>query len=345
MLNKIQISEIKEHLEKAQNPVFFFDNDCDGLCSFLLLQRFIGRGKGVAIKSFPALDETYFRKVEELNADYVFILDKPHVSEEFFKRVQQINLPVVWIDHHDVELKVPDFVDYYNVVLNFPSTNEPVTAICYEIVKQKKDLWLAVIGCITDSFLPSFYDEFAKDFPDLAIKATTPFDVLYKSKIGEISKLLNNGLKDKTTNVVNMLRLLMGANSPYELLEENNKTYTLHKRAKELDEKYKILLEKGKKIGKKSDKILFFQYAGNLSISAELSNELSYIFPEKIVVVVYVRGTKVNLSLRGKNIRERFLKVIETIEGAVGGGHRNAVGGVISPDHLEEFRKKLEKNI
>ena len=27
-----QIKEIRDHLDRAQNPVFFFDNDPDGLC-------------------------------------------------------------------------------------------------------------------------------------------------------------------------------------------------------------------------------------------------------------------------------------------------------------------------
>ena len=36
MLTKKQKTEIKEHLEKSQNPLFFFDNDNDGLMSFLL---------------------------------------------------------------------------------------------------------------------------------------------------------------------------------------------------------------------------------------------------------------------------------------------------------------------
>ena len=87
MLTKKQIDEIRQHLDKAQNPVFFFDNDPDGLCSFLLLQRYIERGKGVPIKSFPELTEDYFRKVNELNADYIFILDTPVVSQDFFIRV------------------------------------------------------------------------------------------------------------------------------------------------------------------------------------------------------------------------------------------------------------------
>ena len=59
MLNLSQLKEIKEHLEKAQNPLFFFDNDNDGLCSFLLLRRFIDRGRGIAIKSFPDLNVSY----------------------------------------------------------------------------------------------------------------------------------------------------------------------------------------------------------------------------------------------------------------------------------------------
>ena len=65
MLSKKQIEEIRDSLEKSQNPLFFFDNDVDGFCSFIILQKAIGRGKGVAIKSFPDLDKTYLRKVEE----------------------------------------------------------------------------------------------------------------------------------------------------------------------------------------------------------------------------------------------------------------------------------------
>ena len=50
-LTKKQISEIREHLESAQNPFFLFDNDQDGLCSFLLLQKFLRRGKGFPVKN------------------------------------------------------------------------------------------------------------------------------------------------------------------------------------------------------------------------------------------------------------------------------------------------------
>ena len=79
--------EIKEHLEKAQNPIFYYDNDADGLCSFVILRKFLDRGKGVAVRSFPGVDGQYARKARELNADYVFILDKPVVSREFVEEI------------------------------------------------------------------------------------------------------------------------------------------------------------------------------------------------------------------------------------------------------------------
>ena len=48
MLGKDKLEEIKEHLERARNPVFFYDNDADGLCSYVILRRALGRGYGVA---------------------------------------------------------------------------------------------------------------------------------------------------------------------------------------------------------------------------------------------------------------------------------------------------------
>lgn len=345
MLTKKQVEEIKAHLERAQNPVFFFDNDQDGLCSFLLLQRYIGRGKGVAIKSFPALDENYFRKVEELNADYIFILDKPIVSDEFLDKVKERNIPVVWIDHHGVQGKVLKFVDYYNPVLNKHSTNEPVSALCYQVTQKKDDLWLAVLGCVSDAFYPDFYPEFRKKYPDLSIDSKKPFDIFYGSGIGMVAKILGFGLKDTTTNVVNMLRFLMKVKTPYEVLEENKNNSSFHKRFNEINSKYQKLLLKAKEIAKKSGKILFFQYSGETSMSGTLSNELIYLFEDKFVVVAYVRGLKVNISARGKNVKKIVLKAIEGLEMATGGGHDNAIGAQVRFDDLDKFRERLEGEI
>jgi single-stranded DNA-specific DHH superfamily exonuclease len=343
MLDEKQIKELKQHLEKAQNPIFFFDNDPDGLCSFLILRRYLGRGKGVAIKSFPELDAGYFRKIQELNADYIFILDKPIVSKNFLKEVEEHNIPLVWVDHHDIQTEIPDFVNYFNPYIHKEKSNEPVTYWCYKATEKKEDLWLAVIGCISDKFVPDFYKDFEKENKEFSISYKTAFDIFYKSQIGKIAQIFSFALKDRTTNVVNMLRFLMKVKSPYDILEENQKNFTMHSRYNYINQKYQKLLKKAEIIGKKSDKILFFQYGGDLSISADLSNELNYKFPKKVIVVVYISGVKANISIRGKKIRDLVLKSIENLENATGGGHEDAVGAQVRIEDLEVFRRNLEK--
>ena len=114
MLIKKEILELREHLEKSQNPLYYFDNDQDGLCSYLLLKRFYKKGNGIPVKTSP-LGKEYFRRVEEFNPDYIFILDQPTVSKEFFDLIFEKNLPVVWIDHHETEKeKIPENIYYYN---------------------------------------------------------------------------------------------------------------------------------------------------------------------------------------------------------------------------------------
>ncbi len=352
MLTEKQIKEIREHLARAQNPLFFFDNDDDGLCSFLILQRFIGRGKGVAIKSFPDLNESYYRKVNELKPDYIFILDKPVVSEAFLKKAEEENIPVVWIDHHEVEepcmktrvsLTSPiSLFSYYNPYNNDKS-HEPVSYLCYKIVNEKKDIWLSIIGCISDCYLPNFYSEFEKKYPDLAKKnPKSAFELLYDSEIGRIARILDFSLKDTTTNVVKMMKFMMKVKGALDILEENSKTKQILKRYEEVNSKYQELVKKARE--QAGNKMVYFQYGGSLSLSSNLANQISYEFPDKVVVMVYLKGDVANISVRGKgDILKLTLKAIEGIEGATGGGHKHATGAKMNVSDLPVFRKRVEE--
>jgi len=138
MISSEQIAEIREKLESSQNPLFFFDNDVDGLCAFLILKRAIGRGKGVAIKSFPDLKSQYLVKIEEINPDTVFVLDKAEVSKEFINGVEEKGIPIVWIDHHKSKTaeECVGRTCYYN---SLPEA-EPTTYIAQKVFNRKEDL-------------------------------------------------------------------------------------------------------------------------------------------------------------------------------------------------------------
>lgn len=346
MLKINQIEEIREHLNNAQNPLFLFDNDQDGLCSFLLLQKYLGRGKGFPIKTSPALTKDYFRKVEEFNSDYIFVLDKPEVSQDFISEVEKINIPIVWIDHHDINReKIPQYVNYYNPLLNQDKSNEPVTHICYNVTKRREDLWLGVIGCISDNLVPDFYGDFMKDFPDLCIDDKEAFNIFYGSDIGKISRMFGFALKDKISNVISMIKFLISCKNPYDFLEENSKSRAIHKRFNEIDKKYQKILEKAKKSALPTNPLLFFKYAGDTSMSSDIANGLKYAFPNKTIIVVYTKGYKANISGRGKNVRDIVLKSINGLESSTGGGHENAVGAQIKKEDIPEFEKRIRSFI
>ena len=342
MLTDKEINEIRDHLENAKNPVFFFDNDPDGLCSFLILQRAIGHGRGVAIKSFPGLDKNYFKRVEEFNADYIFVLDKPLIDQEFIDLAEKNNIPLVHIDHHNVPKSNLKY--YYNTFYS-SKNNESVAYLCYKVTRRKEDMWLALIGCITDSYLPDFAEEYKKANPELIdFNYKSASDILYNTRFGRAAMIISFAMKDKTSNVVSMMRFLLKANNASDILEESSKTKSFLDRFNYMNEKYQKLIKKAEE-SVRGD-ILFFTYSGDLSISQYTANELFYKHPDKVVVVSYSQGGKANVSLRwNKDIRTATVNAIKDIDGATGGGHEHAAGAKIPFGSLETFKVNLMSEI
>jgi single-stranded DNA-specific DHH superfamily exonuclease len=169
MLTKKQLSQIRDHLEKAQNPIFLYDNDVDGLSSYILLRKFGGKGKGVAIKSHPTIDIGYAKRVQELGGDYVFVLDRHSLGKEFVQEISLLQIPIVWIDHHDVEEENHTYsmLFRFNPMKNKKKSNESTTYLCYMATKRTEDIWLAMIGCIADHYMPDIKEDFIEMYPHM----------------------------------------------------------------------------------------------------------------------------------------------------------------------------------
>lgn len=346
MLSEEQIGEIREHLEKAQNPVFFYDNDADGLCSYVLLRRFIGRGKGVAVRSHPDLDVSYVRKTQELNADYVFVLDVPNLGEDFVKEIKSLGIPIVWVDHHDIEDQNYDYDDLfvYNAAKSGEKKSWPVTYWSYKVANRKEDIWFGLMGCIADHHLPDFVEDFVERYPELWKQGVErPFDAVFGTEIGRLSKALNFGLKDSISHVVQFQNFLIECRNPQEMVEalEGNKPFG--RKYREIRDKYDALIKKARECV--DGDLVFFVYGGDLSISSEISNELSHMFQDKYIVVAYKIGAISNLSIRGDDVKGILERLLEKFEHAKGGGHRDAVGARLNAEDLDKFREEFVKEI
>ena len=67
-LNEEQVKKIRDELDNCQNPLYFFHDDPDGLCSFLLFYRYKKEGNGVVVKrATPQVDDKFLHKVKEYN--------------------------------------------------------------------------------------------------------------------------------------------------------------------------------------------------------------------------------------------------------------------------------------
>ena len=341
MLNTSQLQKIREQIEASQNPLFFYDNDVDGLCSFLILRRALGRGKGVVIKSFPDLKQQYTQKINELNPDTIIILDKAELSKEFANHAEEKNIPIIWIDHHKTytSKEIINKTSYYT---SYPSA-EPVSYLAQKIFNRQQDIWLATIGCIGDVYMPDFAEQFAKQNPDILPKNIDAFFALQSTTIGKMARMLNFGLMDTTTHILKLIKYLFNATSPYDILEENTSTKQFHKRVNQLEEFFQKQIKKAESHFDKNSPILFFTYSGNTSMSSEISNRLAFNHKDKLIIVAFLRPEKANISIRGKDALKITKAATENILGATGGGHKEATGAMVPITDFEIFKQNINK--
>ena len=185
--------------------------------------------------------------------------------------------------------------------------------------------------------LAEFASEFAKRYPEFWAESKEPFDAYYKSEIGKIAQALNFGLKDSTSNIIHLQNFLISCKGPEEVFLEVQSNHNFRKRYRNIRRKYDSLLEKAKECV--FDKVIFFSYSGDLSISADISNELSYFNKDKYIGVAYKNGVVSNISLRGKNVKGILEKVLKNLQDATGGGHEDAVGARIRTEDLDKFKE------
>jgi single-stranded DNA-specific DHH superfamily exonuclease len=339
MLTQKDYDNIRQELDNCKRPMFFFDDDPDGLCSFLLFYRYVKEGKGVVVKSSPELKPMFLKTVENYKPDKIFIVDKPMVSPDF---IEKVKVPIIWVDHH--ELKQNTGTKYFNS--RDSGFGEPTSCICYRVVKQ--DLWIAMCGSVGDWYLPDFKKEFSEKYPDLlSSKIKKPEKALYETRLGEIIRILSFILKGKTSEVMKCVKILTRINDPYELIESKTaRASFIMKRYRKVEKNYKELLDRAIKSKDKS-KILLFTYSNKMSFTGDLSNELLYKFPKKLTIVAREKDGEMKCSLRASS----HISVSKIVEKALlgvngyGGGHEHACGACIKKEDFGKFVENIKKEI
>ncbi|MBN2567773.1 DHH family phosphoesterase [Candidatus Woesearchaeota archaeon] len=341
-LTEKDYEKLRDELDTAQNPLIFFHDDADGVASFLLFYRYMKEGHGIVVKTTPRIGTAFLPKVEEYSPDKVFVLDIAIVDQEFLDAVGR---PVIWLDHHGPYDR--DRVSYYNPRLRKPEDSLPASYYCYKAVRQ--DLWIAMVGTVGDWSLPDdITAEFTKAYPDLLPKdITRPEDALFASELGRLVKMVSMLLKGQAKDVMQSVRTLTRITEPEEILHQTTPAGKfLFKRAQAILKEYDDILARIPKAT--DDQFLIFTYPDDrMSLTKELSNELMYRNPGKVVVLGREKNGQIKLSLRspaGINIRDALEKALVGIDG-YGGGHEQACGANVTKEDFDRFISQLREAV
>lgn len=343
MIPKQKLYEIKTALLKSQNPLFFFDDDLDGLCSYILFKKLIDRGKGVLIKGSPYLDVTYLRKVSEYSPDYVFVLDKPIIEQEF---IDHVSVPIIWLDHHPPQQR--QGVRYYNPLNYNKNDNRPTSFWAYQIAKTS--LMYGTIGPIADYYIPSYIKEFSRTYPGFLLEnPTNPGQILYQSRLGELIKIMMFSLKGTSTQIAKLINVLFKIENPYEILDATTPrgNFVLKHSHKILKQYNELKDDATSSFRQQKSKVLVYVYPNKKnSFTSELSTELQYFFKDKIIVLGRQTDDEIKLSIRSPKtkIDNAVKKALEGVQG-YGGGHPHACGANVLTSDFHKFVQQFKNAI
>ncbi len=340
MISEEKLNKFREKLISCERPLFLFDDDPDGLSSFLILYKMVQCGTGWPIKG-AIIDVNLAKKVINYAPDLIVVLDKAEIDQDF---IDEVKIPIIWLDHHKPVKRERIF--YINPQIDDLGDDVATSYWAYKI--SKKDEWISAVGIISDwQMLPKDLDKiFRKTYPELLPKnVKDPKKALFDSPMGVLSKIFSFNLKGKTDQVLSSVKILSRISDPFELLEgKNPQTKLVLKRYNAHKESYEKILDS---IQITDDKIILFKYFGNEnSYTTDLANELLNNYPDKIIIVARESNNSFKCSLRSGKIRiDTILEKVLSGMNASGGGHPHACGAVVPSEQFDTFVQHFREEL
>lgn len=341
------VEKVRKELDDCYNPLFFFHDDPDGTSAYVQLYRYKQEGKGNMVKQTPRITEKHLRWVEQFSADKVFVMDVALMDQEF---IDGCPVPIVWLDHH--EIQECEGVVYINA--HKWEENTPPSVMAYQVCG--KDLWLACVGAIADWYWCDLLYDCQKKYPklldiDLDSVKGFPEKLLWGTKLGELVDIISFNLKGSSKDALQSIKVLTRIENPFEILEQSSpQGKFLWKRYEKVKKCYEKEKESALKSYKEEDPLFVHTYTTKeFSVTKDLANELSYLHPEKVLVLARERTGRYVMSLRsgreGPDINLALQKILPRFSDSHGGGHPHACGASVLSEDFKDFLDALRAEL
>lgn len=350
MLSQKTLDKFRQELDECNHPLYFFDDDPDGLCAFLLVYRYKKEGKGIPVKS-SSLNKNFFNAVKQYEPDKIFVLDVPVIDTEFLETISEMKIPIVWLDHHGpAEEEKRSLTRYFNPKMENREDISSTTVNAYGATQNKNDLWIGMAGAVGDWQLPPFKDEFCEQYPELLSAAIKQPEVaLFTTPLGRLIKIISFLLKGSTMTVHKCIKIMTRIEHPDELMKETTaRGKFIMKHAGKIEQQYnELFAHASDAIKKTKDHVALFRYKDDrTSFTKELSNEFIFLYPKKIVIIARERGDEMKMSIRTTkdDLPKALGKALQGVEG-FGGGHTHACGACVKLRDFDMFMKQFKEAV
>ncbi len=337
-----ELQDFAQRIRQASRPLIYYDDDADGLASYLLVHHANRDAIGVRCGRGPEVDAEFARKIHENQPDLVVILDKPRVSDEFFT---SYNTPTLWLDHHDpTAYKKRGHVTYLNPRVHNDHDNRPTSYWVW--LALGGPVWIAGVGTTAD-WHDSLLVDVRRAHPELLGRVRGIKGALYRSPLGELVRIFNFSLKGATKHIRGCVNTLKKIEHPKELLTGNTpRGRFILKHVKPILVEYEEQLRQAQQTRSRKGVFVHIFSAHKNSLVAEVANELLVRRRTPLIIVGRRTGGEIKFSMRShtRDLPPIVEKALQGVEG-YGGGHRDACGGSVSERDWKRFIAQVRKHV
>jgi single-stranded DNA-specific DHH superfamily exonuclease len=327
-------AQAKQLIDTAKSLCIFYDDDLDGLSSYLSVYWY-KKAKGICVKSSPKVQADFSQVVQRHNADLIIILDKPLVEDAFFDSQKTY----IWIDHHDCA-NPPSNVIYIN-----PKKMQLPNHCTVYWVRQilQSPLWISALGSISDWDDNPDVQAFAKENPHLCNKQAID-ELLFDAKISPLIQKLSFSLKGQTQDIKEHIKIFEKHPHLQSYLQPTSEDmHCVFSQVQVLIDEYQTQLKTIKATKRKY--LIHVYHTTTTSVTTELANELYHKYPKKLIIVARKTTHQHKCSIRyHKPIKQAVIQAVAGLDG-YGGGHDNACGACVSNEQFDEFVQRIKNQL
>ncbi len=320
-------------------PIILFDDDPDGIISYVLFRRKALFAQPRLVRGTPILEKRLVQRIPS-DVDLTIILDKPGVEEDLARLLPE---PVVWIDHH------PPATQTLGVYVNPTHAMglHATTSLLVHMLFPDTPAWLALVGSIADHAYPErLVERMKQDYPFLFEGWDgTLVSLKFDTPLARIIRLVSFSVKGDVRNAYAMLRALVSVQRPEDILvARSGMMGEVWEKYERMEKAYLEQLRDAYAHARDLGRVLAYTYTREgMSFTVDLANELA-ARTGKIIIVGRPYNGQVLFSIRSS--REPIVSAVQQaalLAGGTGGGHTHACGARIPEDQAEFFIQTFAK--